>query len=167
MKRAAIYSSTSRSREAERRARPGATPKGSTKVRDTGQPASPAAASPVVTPPGRARAFLRRHASWLLFAAGGLIALLLVLVHGSMQPVPREFTQEDIDAAVLNTLENKTLPSRAAKAAESVRQSVVRVRGFADDGSGGEKENGIGSGVVIVDDGVILTNMHVVAGASA
>ncbi|HKA45548.1 MAG TPA: trypsin-like peptidase domain-containing protein [Burkholderiales bacterium] len=165
MKRAAIYSSTSRSREAERRAGPGATPKSSTKARDTGQPVSPAASSPVGSPPRRVRAFLRQHASWLLFAAGGLVALLLVLVHSSMQPVPREFTQEDIDAAVLNTLENKTLPSRAAKAAELVRQSVVRVRGFADDGSGGEKENGIGSGVVIVDDGVILTNMHVVAGA--
>jgi serine protease DegQ len=103
--------------------------------------------------------------------------------------------QEDIDAAVLHTLENKTLPSRAAKAADMVRESLVRVRGFGEpppskgapktktrDGgsrpgapaeSQGERKNGpegmeelsVGSGVVIVDDGVILTNLHVVAGA--
>lgn len=85
-----------------------------------------------------------------------------------MQPSQREISQEDIDAAVLHTIENKTLPSRAAKAAESVRQAVVRVRGFAEDPKNpdaGEKERSVGSGVVIVDEGIILTNLHVVAGA--
>jgi S1-C subfamily serine protease len=66
---------------------------------------------------------------------------------------------------VLHTLESKTLPSRAAKAAESVRQSVVLVRGYVEDDAGVEQEHGVGSGVVIVEDGLILTNMHVVAGA--
>jgi S1-C subfamily serine protease len=101
----------------------------------------------------------------MIFAAGGVFAVLLVAIYGAGQTPPREYTQDDIDSAVLHTMENKTLPSRAAKAAEAVRQSVVRVRGFADDGSGEEKESGVGSGVVIVDDGIILTNLHVVAGA--
>jgi hypothetical protein len=58
------------------------------------------------------------------------------------------------------------MPSHAAKAYEAVRRSVVRVRGL-----GHEKEKdghlvqGVGSGVVIVDTGIILTNLHVVAGA--
>jgi S1-C subfamily serine protease len=82
-----------------------------------------------------------------------------------MREAPYEYTQEDIDAAVLHTLENNTLPSRAAKAAELVRHAVVRVRGFTDDDSGNEVERDVGSGVVIVDDGLILTNLHVVAGA--
>ncbi len=163
MKRAAIYSGTNRSREAGRRTEspvPG---------QDTapGQNVGPAA-SPAPARGSRVRgagAFLRRHASWMVFAAGGVFALLLVLVYGAMQPAPYEYTQDDIDASVLHTLENKTLPSRAAKAAELVRQSVVRVRGFADDDNGEEKEHGVGSGVVIVDDGLILTNLHVVAGA--
>jgi S1-C subfamily serine protease len=42
---------------------------------------------------------------------------------------------------------------------------VVRVRGYVDDGNGGETEHGVASGVVIVDSGLILTNLHVVAGA--
>ena len=165
MKRAAIYSSTSRSREAGRRAGPAVVPQNTAQGRGARQPASPAPPSPAAPPTRGARAFLRRHASWGLFIAGGLVALLLVLVHGAMQPAPREFTQEDIDAAVLHTLASKTLPSRAAKAAELVRQAVVRVRGFADDGNGEDKESGVGSGVVIVDNGIILTNLHVVAGA--
>jgi S1-C subfamily serine protease len=101
----------------------------------------------------------------VLFVAGGLFALALFLAYGAMQPGRQDITQEDIDAAVLNTLENQTLPSRAAKAAEAVRQSVVRVRGYLADGSGELKESATGSGVVIIDDGVILTNLHVVRGA--
>jgi S1-C subfamily serine protease len=47
-----------------------------------------------------------------------------------------------------------------------IQPSVVRVRGVEqDEVSGGETEVGTGSGVVIVDKGIILTNLHVVAGA--
>ena len=108
---------------------------------------------------------LRRHAQWIV-VAGTLVATLLLWMHVSMNREGRALTQEDIDAAVLHTIENKTLPSRAAKAAEAVRPSVVLVRGYVDDGKGGEKEHGVGSGVVIVDQGIILTNLHVVANAT-
>ena len=67
---------------------------------------------------------------------------------------------------MLHTLQTKPLPSYAAKAYEVIRPSVVRVQGLSLDEIGGEEiEHGIGSGVVIVDKGVILTNLHVVAGA--
>lgn len=163
MKRAAIYSGASRSRGSGRRTGSPVPGQHTATGQDVGQAA---AAAPAPAPRARgARAFLRRNASWMVFAAGGVFALLLVLAYGAMQSAPHEYKQDDIDAAVLHTLENKTLPSRAAKAAELVRQSVVRVRGFADDDNGEEKEHGVGSGVVIVDDGLILTNLHVVAGA--
>jgi S1-C subfamily serine protease len=154
MKRAAIYSSTSRSR-------------GTTRGAASPAPASDAAPTPAsaATLARGIRAFLRRHASLRIFAAGGLFALILVLVYGAMGKAPYEHTQEDIDAAVLHTLENNTLPSRAARAAELVRHAVVRVRGFTNDESGNEVERDVGSGVVIVEDGLILTNLHVVAGA--
>jgi S1-C subfamily serine protease len=113
----------------------------------------------------RAGAFLRRHAAIVLFVAGGLFALTLLLVYDSTRPGQQEFTQDDIDAAVLHTLENQTLPSRPAKAAASVLPSVVRVRGYVDDGGGELMEAATGSGVVIVDQGIILTNLHVVQGA--
>ena len=102
----------------------------------------------------------------LWVAAGGLFALLLVYWHLSLAPAPRPLNQKDIDAAVLRTLETKTLPSPASKAYEVVRPSVVRVRGLDTDPDGDDEiEKGVGSGVVIVDKGIILTNLHVVARA--
>jgi S1-C subfamily serine protease len=47
------------------------------------------------------------------------------------RPTQRVLTQADIDAAVLHTLQTKSLPSRTARAAEAVRESVVEVRSFA------------------------------------
>jgi S1-C subfamily serine protease len=85
----------------------------------------------------------------------------------SWKPSPHVYTQEDIDAAVLHTLETKTLPSPMAKAYDAIRDSVVRVRAMGpDDEKGGDEvERGVGSGVVIVDKGIILTNLHVVLSA--
>ena len=82
---------------------------------------------------------------------------------------PRQMlTQKDIDAAVLHTLATQDLPSRTAKAAGLIWPSVVRVRAFGTDPKNpkaGEKELGVGSGVVIVEDGTILTNFHVISTA--
>jgi S1-C subfamily serine protease len=142
------------------------------------------------------RAFGSRHAGWLRFLAGTAFALVLAAAYVWSQPRPRVLTQEDIDASVLHTLETKNLPARAAKAADMVRPSLVRVRGFAEPAPpkarpkgkptrparkpeaipdkeaakdkaspDGLEEISVGSGVVIVDDGTILTNLHVVYGA--
>lgn len=111
---------------------------------------------------------LRRAGQPGAFVAGIILALALVLIRDVMGPAPTAITQEDIDAAVLHTLETRDLPSRAARAAEAVRQSVVRIRGYAVDPSepeAGLKERGTGTGVVIMEDGTLLTNLHVVAGA--
>lgn len=78
----------------------------------------------------------------------------------------RKLTQEDIDQAVLRTLETTTLPSAAARAVETIAPSVVRVVGFGRSKNGkDEVERGVGTGVVIVDKGIILTNLHVVQGS--
>jgi S1-C subfamily serine protease len=100
-------------------------------------------------------------------AAGVVFALIVLFTRVAIAPPSREITQDDIDAAVLHTLEAKPLPSRAAKAYRVIRPSVVRVvRGFApEDKEHEDLDEGVGTGVVIVDKGVILTNLHVVAGA--
>src|SRR5512140_1507274 len=110
---------------------------------------------------------IRRHDHALWAIGGGLLALLLVWGYATMAPTPHRITQKDIERAVLHTLETGTLPSPAAKAYEAIRPSVVRIRGM-DTGHYGddEIERSVGSGVVIVDKGVILTNLHVVAGAA-
>ncbi|MDP3701967.1 MAG: trypsin-like peptidase domain-containing protein [Hylemonella sp.] len=130
------------------------------------EPALPAAdATPLASTPRPWRERLPRwqeqHWRWLAMAAL-LVLLVQALWPGAAQ---RKLTQQDIDAAVLKTLETANLPSPAARAAAVVAPSVVRVAGFVTDKDGEEKEHGLGSGVVIVDSGVILTNLHVVAGA--
>ena len=110
---------------------------------------------------------MRRYERLILLTVGALFALLLVSLYAAMQRPPREITQRDIDAAVRHSLETKPLPSAAARAYEVIRPSVVRVRGLGhhDSDKDAEAETGVGSGVVIVDKGIILTNVHVVAGA--
>ena len=107
-----------------------------------------------------------RYERPLWVGAAGLLALLVVITHALLMPTSRPITQENIESAVLYTLDNKTLPSATAKAYEVIRPSVVRVRRMEADEKGGEdKEKGVGTGVVIVDKGIILTNVHVVLGA--
>ena len=109
---------------------------------------------------------LRKHRVPLLAAAPGMLALVFVLLQGNYMAAPQQLTQEDIDAAVVRSFENVPLPSSATRAYEAVRGSIVRVRGFMDGPDGGEMEGSVGTGVVILDTGVILTNIHVVSGAS-
>jgi S1-C subfamily serine protease len=112
------------------------------------------------------RRLLRRHERLLLLAMGAFVTAIAFLVHQKASLVPHDITQEDVDAAVANTLESKPLPSMATKAFEAVRQSVVRVEGVFSGATGdADMDSGVGTGVVIVDKGTILTNMHVIAGA--
>jgi S1-C subfamily serine protease len=146
----------------------------------------------------RLRASLTRRPGLVTILASAICAGLIAWFFLWSQPKPQNLTQQDIDAAVLRTMDSKPLPSRAAKAAEMVRPAIVRVRGFnkpepnAKDakkpkperqagksseggpakprekrkpGPDGFEETGVGSGVVIVDEGIILTNLHVVAHA--
>ncbi len=134
--------------------------------------AEPAAASsPGVVPaapkpPGRVARFYRRFERPLLVLFSAALALALMIAWTQTRPTARALTQKDIDQAVLHTLETNPLPSMAARAYEAIRGSVVRVNGIARDPENEDKSvRGVGTGVVIVDKGIILTNLHVVAGA--
>ena len=111
---------------------------------------------------------LRLNNLHLLWSMLGLLALMLALSLFASKPGERKLTQEDINAAVLKTLETTQLPSAAAKAYDTIIPSVVRVVGYGKSKDGkGDKDEGrsVGTGVVIVDKGIILTNLHVVQGA--
>lgn len=108
----------------------------------------------------------RRQLHGLWAATALLAALLAASLWLHQRPPPHRITQEDIDAAVLRTLETTTPPSAAARAVEAISPSIVRVVGYGRSKNGKEEvERGIGTGVVIVDKGIILTNLHVVAGS--
>jgi S1-C subfamily serine protease len=81
-------------------------------------------------------------------------------------------TIEQIDAAIRQSIEDKPLIAPESRAYDAIIPSVVRVVGLmteGDDGSdskeNGTVERGVGTGVVIIDNGTILTNLHVVVGA--
>ncbi len=85
---------------------------------------------------------------------------------------PPPLTMEQIDAAMRKSIEDKPLASAAASAFDAIIPSVVRVVGLMTDGDDGSDdhepgtvERGVGTGVVIIDNGTILTNLHVIAGA--
>ena len=89
-----------------------------------------------------------------------------------LQSGQRPITQDDIDAAVRQSLEKEPLPSAAAKAYDAILPSVVRVIGLMKEEDDGENnperralDRSLGTGVVIIDNGTILTNLHVVWGA--
>ncbi|MDE2614236.1 MAG: trypsin-like peptidase domain-containing protein [Burkholderiales bacterium] len=120
----------------------------------------------------RWRAAARRHASALWALGGALVAVGTMGTLLALRPPGQALTQDDIDKAVRSSLEKEPLPSEAAKAYEAILPSVVRVIGLMDDDDKGDDkperramERSLGSGVVIIDNGTILTNLHVVWGA--
>ncbi len=163
MKKVTLYSSSGRTRRAA----------GSDAPVDARTPGRTDVGSSDAAPPrelrhlaSRWRSFAVLHRRSLLLAGVGAVAVAIALAHSAIAPAPPPLTQQDIDAAVLHTLETVPLPSRAARAYEAVRRSVVRVHGSGyEQDKEGHVMQGVGTGVVIVDTGIILTNLHVVAGA--
>ena len=169
MKRTTLYSSSSRARPA----RPATSTPAATAARDTAAQAQAAQAGAATADgaaasaraPGRLRRMEARGEARARRRRCARV-LALVLAHGAMAPKPQALTQDDIDNAVRHSLETKPLPSWAAKAYEIVRPAVVKVRDYeAGEDGRDDIERGVGTGVVIVDKGIILTNLHVVAGA--
>jgi serine protease DegQ len=158
-----------------------------------GSPQEPADAAPAGSAAPQARRLRRPSSTEMLWVAVLLLAAMLAWSLGQQQPGQR-ITQDDINRAVLRTLATEQLPSEYAKAYENILPSVVRVVSYvrrdrltpemiaklgkradrpkslgpapgepqADDD---DIESGVGTGVVIIDKGVILTNLHVVSGA--
>ncbi len=102
-----------------------------------------------------------------IFLLGVVFSLVVMGVFLIQRSTPKALTQQDIDGAVLHTLQTKELPSASARAAASVQGAVVHVQSYVTDpkNKDQDKESGVGTGVVIKDDGTILTNFHVIAGA--
>jgi S1-C subfamily serine protease len=187
MRRPALYSSSRSGRPTETKV----SAAGSEPVA-AGEPAGPA-------PPTPAAAAKRRRFSFsassphLLWAAILLLGIALA-TSVALRPQVRKLTQDDINAAVLKTMETQVLPSEYQRAYDNIRPSVVRVVSYVkksrlkdegidphrkagkklkpldpaatdSDAAPDEVESGVGTGVVIIDKGVILTNLHVVAGS--
>jgi S1-C subfamily serine protease len=119
------------------------------------------------TAPRRGRVFrtLVRHERWLSMVLAVAIGFAIAVGWSHWRPARASLTQKDIDRAVLHTLATKSLPSRAAKAYDKIRPSVVRVKGYNGGESGDPQQTVTGSGVILIEDGTILTSLHVAAAA--
>ncbi len=149
MKRVALYSSSSRSRTAARQTGSSAPSRG--RRNDQAHETS-------FTQDAPHRPFLGKliqHRNRIAWSAV-IVGIALLLTWGPMSLAP----------AVMHALETETLPSPVARAYEAVLPSVVRVRALETDSDGDDEiETNIGTGVVVVDTGLILTSLHVVHGA--
>src|SRR5436190_8241927 len=131
MKKVALYSSSNRSRKAQSTAT-------SSAAAADGTPSQ----EPVAATPGRLRRFYSRFERSILIVAGALFAVTLVVTYAKTRPEAHEYTQKDIDAAVLHTLENNQLPSMATKAFAAIEPSIVRVMGYGPEGTDDEDKDG-------------------------
>ena len=162
MRRSALYSNSSRAGLATTQAK-------SDSAQGRGAEANLSMSSQPAPFSARLKRQLATHNNHLLWATVVVLALLLAAsLFFAVNPA-RKLTQNDINAAVLKTLETTMLPSPEVKAYETIIPSVVRVVALgkpAPDKDGDEQAHrSVGTGVVITDKGVILTNLHVVQGS--
>ena len=132
--------------------------------------AEPATAMPTAARRTRWRAAIARRERW--WWAGALLLLAGPVFVLWTAPRPAPLNVEAIDKMMRASIAEKPLPSAVARAYAVIQPSVVRVVGLssADDdssdaNSGVPTERGVGTGVIIMDNGTILTNLHVVQGA--
>jgi S1-C subfamily serine protease len=118
----------------------------------------PAPAAPVEAPKPRLPIALKKLRKPAAAALGVLLLVGAFFLGSSWRPVPPLVALPEAAPVQLS----------AAEAFEKIRPSVVHVRGIpeVDDPENDTKPDGsVGTGVVIVETGVILTNLHVVYGA--
>jgi S1-C subfamily serine protease len=158
-----------------------AAPAGSVSAAPAGSVSAAQAASVATSPSSgkfaaRLKALTTRHTGPVWAVGGGLLVAAGMLLQHNLVSPNQALTQGDIDEAVRATLEKEVLPSPYARAYEAIAGSVVRVVGLDDEKAPTEKQDSTeidpsdhrrstGSGVVIIDNGTILTNLHVVTGA--
>jgi S1-C subfamily serine protease len=109
--------------------------------------------------------FYSRFHTVILISAGIVMALAAMLLYDMTKTPPQQLTQRDIDAAVERTLAALPAePSYASQVYEIIRPSVVRIEALISK-TEGKTEGLIGTGVVVDDNGIILTSLHIVQDA--
>jgi S1-C subfamily serine protease len=107
---------------------------------------------------GRIRARLQKA---LPFLSGVLAALLALVIYNALTP-QTHMTQTDVDNIVASALASATpRPPFSVQVYQTIQPSLVLIQTDST-GTNGDDEHALGSGVVINDQGQILTAFHVV-----
>jgi S1-C subfamily serine protease len=114
MRRPALYSSSRPPRAGADAQQPQAAP-------------AEAAAAAADTPAAQPRWYRRLRLSSPALLWSAILVMAVVIGVQSLRPGQRRLTQEDINAAVLKTMETQVMPSEYQRAYEKISPSVVRV----------------------------------------
>jgi S1-C subfamily serine protease len=100
------------------------------------------------------------------FIAGIFAALISLLAFNQLNPPPEPLTLKQVNAAVAEAMASATPPpAYSAQVFRVIQPSLVLIQSTGKDKSGKERD-GLGSGVVISEQGEILTALHVVDDSS-
>jgi len=99
------------------------------------------------------------------FTAGIMAALMALFLFNALKPEPDLLTEREVRDTVSNLMASATPPPPySAQVYQLIQPSLVLIQSrFSSDDR--DEDEGLGSGVVINDQGDILTSLHVVDGA--
>lgn len=103
----------------------------------------------------------------LLFISGVLATLVALILYDALTPGPPQLTQRDVNDAIVRAMASATpRPPFSVGAFQAVAPALVLIQTERPgQNSDGEQRRGLGSGVVVNDQGLILTSLHVVEDA--
>jgi S1-C subfamily serine protease len=114
----------------------------------------------------RLQRFRVRARSSFPFISGVLAAFLALFLYNFLFPGTQQLTEEQVNTAIVSVLASATpRPAYSAQVYQVIQPSVVLIKTDFE-GDNGDSERGVGSGVIINDQGDILTSLHVVADAT-
>ena len=101
------------------------------------------------------------------FVAGMLAAFAALLLYNVFVPPPPQLTLGEVNESVTQALADATpMPAYSSLVYQVIQPSIVLIQ-VQTIGENAEEEDGVGTGVVINDDGDILTSLHVVTNTTS
>lgn len=101
------------------------------------------------------------------FVAGMLAAFAGLLLYNVFVPPPPQLTLGEVNESVTQALADATpMPAYSSLVYQVIQPSIVLIQ-VQTIGENAEEEDGLGTGVVINDDGDILTSLHVVTNTTS
>jgi S1-C subfamily serine protease len=97
---------------------------------------------------------------------GVLATFAGLLLYNYVTPQPHQLTNRDVKDTIAQVLASATpAPAYSVGVYQVIRPSLILIQTKGKDASGKESDS-LGSGVIVNDQGEILTSLHVVAGAT-
>lgn len=107
-----------------------------------------------------------RGRSALPFISGVLATLVALLIYNALTPAPRQLTARDVNDTVAEALASATKPpAYSTLVYQAIQPSIVYIE-TQSRGRGDRSQDGVGTGVIVNENGDILTSLHVVSGST-